>query len=204
MSDDAFFRLGLRVLSKLPAGEAGRVLLVTSARDGEGKSFVARALAQAMAAQCSGPVALLSCTPDAREAQGTGWSELVNTGTWHEGMARGTDTKAGTGTGNLSEISAGSQCRVETLFKPDAVQAALQALRQRFSLVIMDGPSLPQCGALPRHADGAVLVVNAKSTRREVVQGALAANPIPVELLLGTVLNQRPDYVPGWLYRWVL
>jgi len=48
------------------------------------------------------------------------------------------------------------------------------------------------------------LVVNAKSTRREVVQGALAANPIPVERLLGTVLNQRPDYVPEWLYRWVL
>jgi Mrp family chromosome partitioning ATPase len=198
MSDDAFFRLGLRVLSKLPAGEAGRVLLVTSARDGEGKTFVASALAQAMAAQCSGPVALLSCTPDARQAQGTGWSELVNTGSWQEGMARSTSTH------NLSEISAGSQSRVETLFKPEAVHGALLALRQRFSLVILDAPSLAQCGALPRTADGAVLVVNAKSTRREVVQGALAANPIPVERLLGTVLNQRPDYVPGWLYRWVL
>jgi Mrp family chromosome partitioning ATPase len=202
MSDDAFFRLGLRVLSKLPAGEAGRVVVVTSARDGEGKTFVARALAQAMAEQCSGPVAVLSCTPDARQANGTGWSELVNTGAWQEGMARRHDTQGSPS--NLSEISAGSQSRVETLFKPDAVQAALQALRQRFSLVIVDAPSLPQCGALPRHADGAVLVVNAKSTRREVVQGALAANPIPVDRLLGTVLNQRPDYVPGWLYRWVL
>jgi len=198
MSDDAFFRLGLRVLSKLPAGEAGRVLVVTSARDGEGKTFVARALAQAMAAQCSGPVALLSCSPDRREAQGPGWSELVNAGAWQDSMVRSTNTA------NLSEVLAGGESRVETLFKPEAVQTALQALRQRFSLVIVDGLSLPQCGALPRQADGALLVVNAKTTRREVVQGALAANPIPVERLLGTVLNQRPDYVPGWLYRWVL
>jgi hypothetical protein len=27
---------------------------------------------------------------------------------------------------------------------------------------------------------------------------------MPPELLIGTVLNQRPDYVPGWLYRWML
>ncbi|MDO9235247.1 MAG: hypothetical protein Q7U28_04330 [Aquabacterium sp.] len=198
MNDDAFFRLGLRLLSKLPAEQTGRVMVVTSARDGEGKTFVAGALAQAMAAQCMGPVALLSCSPDRRDAQGTGWFDLVHTGQWRDDMARATSTD------NLSEISPGTQTRVETLFKPEAVRTALHTLRQHFSLVIIDGPSLPQCGALPRHADGALLVINAKSTRREVVQGALAANPIPVERLLGTVLNQRPDYVPEWLYRWVL
>ncbi len=198
MNDDAFFRLGLRLLSKLPAGQTGRAVVVTSARDGEGKTFVADALAKAMAAQCMGPVALLSCTPDPRQPQGEGWSDLVHTGHWHDDMARATRTE------NLSQVFAGTQTRVETLFKPEAVQAALNTLRQHFSLVIIDGPSLAQCGALPRHADGALLVVNAKSTRREVVQGALAANPIPVERLLGTVLNQRPDYVPEWLYRWVL
>lgn len=198
MKDDSFYRLGLRVLGKLPGGEQGRVVMVTSARDGEGKSFVARSLGQALAAQCTGPVALLSCTPDRREASSAGWSELVHTGAWQDAMARAAETD------NLSLIGAGQQARAETLFKPQAVDAALSLLRERFSMVVVDAPSLPGCGALPRHADGCLLVVNAKDTRREVVQGALVANPIPTEKLLGTVLNQRPDYVPGWLYRWVL
>ena len=113
-------------------------------------------------------------------------------------MARPADTE------NLSLIAAGQQARAETLFKPQAVDTALNRLREHFSMVVVDAPSLAGCGALPRHADGCLLVVNAKDTRREVVQGALVANPIPADKLLGTVLNQRPDYVPGWLYRWVL
>lgn len=201
MKDDSFYRLGLRVLGKLPSGAQGRVVVVTSARDGEGKSFVARSLAQALAAQCTGPVALVACEVDRREAAGPGWSDLVNTGAWQDSMVR---VAPGEGTDTLSLIGAGQQARAETLFKPDAVDAALQTLRSRFSMVVVDAPSLSGCGALTRQADGCLLVVNAKDTRREVVQGALVANPIPADRLLGTVLNQRPDYVPGWLYRWVL
>jgi protein-tyrosine kinase len=204
MRDDAFYRLGLRVLGKLPATPQGlgRVVVVTSARDGEGKTFVSRALAKALAAQCTGPVALVSCQPDPKAAASLGWSDLVEEGDWHADMARGSvgpDADSG-----LTLIAAGSKARAETLFKPDAVAAALQVLRQRFSMVVLDAPSLSACGALTRQADGSLLVVNAKDTRREVVQGALAANPMPTERLLGTVLNQRPDYVPGWLYRWML
>lgn len=204
MKDDAFYRLGLRVLGKLPATRQGlgRVVVVTSARDGEGKTCVARALAKALAAQCTGPVALVSCQAAPKTAASLGWSDLVDTGTWHADMAR---TATGQGSENaLVQISAGSKPRAETLFKPDAVAAALHVLRDRYSMVVLDAPSLSACGALTRQADGSLLVVNAKDTRREVVQGALAANPMPPERLLGTVLNQRPDYVPGWLYRWML
>lgn len=198
MTDDSFYRLGLRVLGKLPGGARGRVLVVTSARDGEGKSWVARALSQALAAQCSGPVAWLACVPDARLPSAPGWSDLVNEGLWQDRMAQASPTA------NLNLIGAGQQHRVETLFKPDAVVSALDVLRDRYSMTVIDAPSLSACGALTRHADGCLLVVNALHTRREVVQGALAANPIPTDRLLGTVLNQRPDYVPAWLYRWVL
>jgi protein-tyrosine kinase len=204
MKDDAFYRLGLRVLGKLPATQQGlgRVVVVTSARDGEGKTFVAHALCKALAAQCTGPVALVTCQADPRAAAHLGWSDLVDTGDWHADMARST---TGQGADHaFVQISAGSKARAETLFKPDAVAAALQVLRGRYSMVVIDAPSLSACGALTRQADGNLLVVNARDTRREVVQGALAANPMPPERLLGTVLNQRPDYVPGWLYRWML
>lgn len=199
MTEDSFHRIGLRVLNKLPeGGEQGAVVVVTSARDGEGKSFVASALAQALATQCTGQVAIVKCTPSPRSSQSAGWSDLVHSGELtdemvHEGRAD-----------NLVQISPGRDARAALMFKPQAVEQALSALRERFSMTVIDAPSLPGCGALLRHADGCLLVVNAKNTRREVVQGALAANPIPASRLLGTVLNQRPEYVPGWLYRWVL
>jgi protein-tyrosine kinase len=204
MKDDAFYRLGLRVLGKLPATPQGqgRVVVVTSARDGEGKTFVAYALATALAAQSTGPVALVSCQADPKAPVSLGWSDLVDTGVWHADMARKAAGQGGESA--LMQVSAGSKARAETLFKPDAVATALQALRERYSMVVLDAPSLSACGALTRQADGSLLVINAKNTRREVVQGALAANPMPPERLLGTVLNQRPDYVPGWLYRWML
>lgn len=199
MKSDVFYRLGLRVLGQLPSRAQGRVVVITSARDGEGKSHVAQALALALAAQCSDPVALLACEAQPSDDSRPGWSELVHDGAWHNAMAR----IPASGLGPV-RIFAGSKARAETLFKPDAVAQALSTLRQRYGMVIIDAPSLAGCGALLRQADGCLLVINAKDTRREVVQGALASNPIPADRLLGTVLNQRPEYVPAWLYRWVL
>jgi len=46
-----------------------------------------------------------------------------------------------------------------------------------------------------------LLVVDAQSTRREVVRGALDIARLPVGRLLGAVLNRRPQYVPAWAYR---
>lgn len=198
MMDDVFYRLGLRLLGKLPAGSQGRVVVVTSARDGEGKTHVAEALARALSAQCSDPVALVACQGAAADG-GPGWSELVHEGQWRDDLAR-----ERTREDQPVRIPAGQRARVETLFKPEAVDRALSILRQRHGMVIIDAPSLPGCGALLRQADGCVLVVNARDTRREIVQGALAANPVPADRLLGVVLNQRPEYVPGWLYRSVL
>lgn len=209
MSNDLLYRLGLRILSRLPsqgadasdaANASGHVVVITSARDGEGKTFVAQALARALVAQCRGPVALVSCRPAHPAAPvRKGWSDLVDSGQWNEdAMAQRAEA------GGLTTVDAGSSVRPETLFRPDHVQGALAALRQRFALTLIDAPSLAGCGVLLQQADGVVLVVDAAATRREVVQGALADNPVPADRMLGAVLNQRPEYVPSWLYRWML
>ncbi len=203
MSQDAFYRLGLRVLNRLPSEGTGRIVMVTSAREGEGKTFVARALARALAAQCSGPVALVDCTLDRQAASVPGWSDLVDTGQWQAQWGQ-TSSSQTPEVPSPALISAGTRMRAETLFRPEAVAQALDVLRQRFAMTVVDAPCLAACGALGRHTDGTLLVVNASITRREVVQGALAANPIPADRLMGAVLNQRPEYVPNWLYRRVL
>lgn len=205
MSDDLFFRLGLRVLSKLSAGgesrtdpPLARVILVTSARSGEGKTHVSQGLARALAQQCSQAVVCVSTSVQAGES-GPGWSELV-----HQpgGPAAGWPTPdADTG---LTRLPAGQALRPDTLFRPEAVAQALVTLRSRYAWVVIDGPSLADGGALLDQADGLLLVVNASQTRRQVVQGALAAHPVSPERWLGAVLNQRPEYVPQWFYRWAL
>jgi protein-tyrosine kinase len=194
--EDTFYALGLRVLNKLPSDGLGRVLTITSARQGEGKSHVARALAQALARQCSGPVALVHTHADKQD--GPGWSDLVEEGNWPDGLP------PVSADGELTLIGSGMRTRADTLFRPDAIGQALQCLRARFTFSVIDAPSLSACGVLPRAADGTLLVVNARNTRREIVQGALTAHPVPTNKLLGTVLNQRPEYVPAWLYRWML
>ena len=130
--------------------------------------------------------------------QGAGWSDLVEQGQWAQSLP------AMSADGEPTLVGSGTRARADTLFRPDAVGLALQCLRERFALVVIDAPSLPACGVLPRATDGTLLVVNARDTRREVVQGALAAHPVPADKLLGAVLNQRPEYVPAWLYRWML
>jgi hypothetical protein len=59
-----FQRLAWRVAEALPGRDGGRAVLVTSARRGEGRSYVARALALALSEQTTHPVALCDCAHD--------------------------------------------------------------------------------------------------------------------------------------------
>ena len=194
MSDEVFYRLGLQALSRFGSLDGGRVVMLTSAREGEGKTFVAQRLAAALAGQCSQPVALVCAGSRGGEAT-VGWSELLQAPTLHEAML-----SPGAAEG-LSVMGPGARPRVQDLFQPEAVKAALQALRQRFALTVIDGPSMSACGALLRQCDGVMVVVDASQTRREVLQGALVGNPVPTDRMMGVVLNRRPQYVPGWFYR---
>ena len=95
-----FARLAARVIDRLPATDRGRVLLVTSARSGEGKTYVAAALAAALGAQTDGAVALVDVSPTSRgtsvgELSPASWSDLVTVsppahpgGLGHEGRPR--------------------------------------------------------------------------------------------------------------------
>lgn len=88
-----------------------------------------------------------------------------------------------------------------TLYRAAGVARALSFLRGRFAFVILDGPPLTDCGRLTECADASLLVINASRTRREIVKGGLQASGLATHNLLGAVLNERPQYVPRWLYR---
>jgi protein-tyrosine kinase len=170
-----------------------KVILVSSALPGEGKSFVAANLAQAIARQ-HGRRALLVDTDlrcaSLHECLGTrvapGMSEFLR-GTADECavlqrgpmdglffIARGAEVA------NPAELIANGRCKT-----------LLQRLAPHFDWIVLDSPpTVPVSDAslLAEHCDGVLLVVRAASTPVEMAQRA--AREFRGRTILGVVLNQ--------------
>lgn len=190
-------RLGLAVLDRLAEIRPdGRIVLVSSARAGEGKSFVAQALARQFQALTAGKVLLVEASLSGKPKGGAsgGWAGLLASGELPADALRATEREflrvlpAGLGGGDAEQV----------LFQPGPVSRALQLLRTEFDLVVVDGPTLPRCGALALQADATVLVVDAASTPRRRVQEALAASRLPAAQVAGVVINRQPGYLARW------
>jgi Mrp family chromosome partitioning ATPase len=195
-ADTLFNRLAWRVTERLPVGDGGKVVLVTSARPREGKTRIASGLAAALVAQTGSAVALVDCAP------GTASGDPGNPSLCGLLEAATLDARPvkDAGIARVSRFAYGND-DISPLFRVAAVARVTQHLRGRFAFVVLDGPDLPACGVLSHSSDGALLVVNADRTRREIVQGSLRANPFADGKLLGVVLNETPRYVPRWVYR---
>lgn len=200
LDEAGFHSLGLQVLSRLPASDVGQVVLVTSARPGEGKTVVSRRLARALATQCVGPVAWVDAA-STQPGSGPGWSELLQGQALPAGTGSAAAPADAPSPDGLVVLGAGARPALQRLFQPHGVQQALATLRQRHAMTVIDGGALAACGALLQAVDGVLLVVDAGDTRREVVQGALQAHGVAPQRMLGVVLNRRPSYVPAWFYR---
>lgn len=179
---------------------SGRVLLVSSARPGEGKTFVARGLAHALAEQQDGDVVWVDAafnTPpretDIFARGAAGFSEIMTLGSL-QGLA-----PAGAGPDRLWRLGRGVLAQPSLLSRPEAVRKGLMALRAGFALAVLDAPPLDACGALLAEADAVLLVVDSRHTTRRAAQQALAAANVGPDRIAGLVLNHRPRPLPRWL-----
>jgi Mrp family chromosome partitioning ATPase len=206
-----FTRIGLGVLAhlgspSLPDSEgnapalSGRVILVSSAHAGEGKSFVAQGLAHALAEQQEGDVVWVDAAfdtprvePDISRRGAAGLSEIMTLGSL-QGLA-----PAGWGSERLWRLGRGVLAQRSLLYRPEAVRKGLMALRAGFALTVLDAPSLGSCGALLAEVDAGVLVIDARRTSRQDALQALAEVRFDRERLAGIVLNHRPRPIPRWL-----
>jgi regulator of RNase E activity RraA len=210
-----FMRIGLGVLDHLtrhhgppvqPAAQgdapalSGRVVLVSSAQAGEGKSFVAKGLAHALAEQQDGDVVWVDAAFDTPQVEGdisrrgaAGLSEIMTLGSL-QGLA-----PVGAGPARLWRLGRGVLAQGSLLYRPDAVRKGLMALRAGFALTVLDAPSLGACGALLAEVDACVLVIDSRHTSRHAAQQALAAAHLGPDRMAGLVLNHRPRPIPRWL-----
>jgi capsular exopolysaccharide synthesis family protein len=185
--------------------KGGRVVLVLSAVHGEGASTVARELARLLCGNGSTHAVLVDAnlrTPSQHLAfrleRTHGVAELATRNLPPESAVR-----KGQGS-SLAVVTAGRPAGAPTsLLGLPAVKAAIDQLRARFEWVVLDGPPVTvySDGAiLAPMADGVVLVVQAESTRWEVVTQAKRTIEESGGRLLGAVLNRQRYHIPPALY----
>jgi protein-tyrosine kinase len=105
----------------------------------------------------------------------------------------------------LTIIPAGTSLRApKTSPALDSIRQRLDDLRSRFDYVLIDAPAdLTMCGALTigHLCDGAVLVLEANQTRREVARSAVMELNAARVRVLGAVLNDRHFPIPQRIYQ---
>jgi len=190
-------------------GDRPRVIVLTSANPGEGKTTVASNLALALA-EIGWPVLLID--GDLRKgrlhevfqvANSWGLSDLLegkNPPQNSDGLVIGTSYR------NLYLLPAGSGGRASIsamLHSPRALQF-LNCMRQDYHTVIIDAPpilNMPDARILGRLADGVILVVRSAQTARDAAAAASQRLMEDGSRVLGTVLNEwDPRKTSGYSY----
>jgi capsular exopolysaccharide synthesis family protein len=179
-------------------GPVAQVILVASARRGEGRTTVAWGLARAFARTGSGSVVLAdfdllqpSLSRLLGAASSPGISDVLR------GTASPDEALLATAEGSLRLLPAGAQSEdAGLLLASPAMARLLSELRGRSSTVILDSVPVEEgtvVQTIAGHADAAVLVVRANRTLEQDARAAAARLRAAGVDLLGVVLNASRD-----------
>jgi receptor protein-tyrosine kinase len=194
-------------LQSLRLRPGSKVIVVTSAVHGEGKSVTSINLAMTLARQESLKVALIDA--DLRKGSIQRWLGL---GAHSDGLAsvlgRGGDVNGSLvrlKEPPLTVLPCGPHPEHPAeLLESSAMKRLLAVLKTQFDIVIIDAPPvLPVAdpGILAGQADGVLLVVRAGKTQRKTVAQAHALLKQMKANVLGSVLTHVEYYLPGY-YRY--
>jgi Mrp family chromosome partitioning ATPase len=182
-------------------------IVVTSWSDDEGSSTISLGLASRAGTTLPGRVCLVDADFHARsltESSGTkhrpGLSELVSQSASLDEVVIASDGSP------FAFIPAGKETDPNVLAADDRLQAVIGSLEERFRYVFYDTSSLKrgvEAYRWGRFVINTILVVRAGTTRKQTIAHAVDQMHLHGMSLLGTVLNQRQDAIPDWLYPYV-
>jgi capsular exopolysaccharide synthesis family protein len=169
----------------------GRVLVVTSAAGGEGKSLTALNLSMALASSVEGRVLLVDCDlrrPQVHDRLGlkdaAGFSDLLAV---TDRDVRPFVSKVG----NLYVMPGGTRLSDPVgMLSMRRTREILARLREEYEFIVLDSPPIVPIADshfLAGLADGVMLVIRARQTRRELLQRAVES--LGATNILGVVLN---------------
>ncbi len=200
--------LSERVESELPR-TGRRVFAVTAAVAGEGASTISLQLARTLARKSDGKVLLID--GDTSRGAGTLSQSIGKAGSLPglaevlQGEVELSKAILSTDEPNLHFLPAGlSPIAFGDGAVGDKMRQFLDDMATLYRVVAVDSPpvlSHPESRSLAALTDGAVVVLQAHRTRREVVQKAMAILQGAHVRVLGVVLNRRRYPVPEFLYR---
>ena len=90
------------------------------------------------------------------------------------------------------------------LLSSEKMRTIIKDLKDIYDWIIIDSPpatSYPDVAAIAAASGGAILVVEAETTRQEVVEEAKRVLDVAGVELLGAVLNRRRYHIPGFNYK---
>ncbi len=173
---------------------AGKIVAITAARPGEGKTTLTIALARSLAASgmrvlaVDGDIRQPSFDPVFRCAGAPGLTDIL------AGLAAPEHVFIGDDMTGLKVLPAGTQAKAAlSLFLSAALPAFLAQLRDQFDVVLIDVPpafALAEGRVLARLADCALLCIRWGQTPRRVVHGAILMLREAGVALAGTALTR--------------
>jgi Mrp family chromosome partitioning ATPase len=194
----------LAAVRPLLDGGRGAVVHFVSAASGEGTSTIAREFA--MLAATTGRRRTLLLDAAHGDLQTARYFDCDTSRGLVDGIWIGVDEaeleRPVTGTSLTVACLVGE--RGHGIADPATLRALYDQLRGQFELTVVDCAAMER-GAystlLPEAADGIFLVIRAEATRPAVIAHAKAVVEQSGGRFLGAVLNQRRNYIPGFLYR---
>jgi Mrp family chromosome partitioning ATPase len=200
-------RLRQRVFLEL--GPLERMSLVfTGTVDGEGATTLALLFARELARAEQKPILLIDADIEgssglSRAADGelpsAGFTDLL------EGKVEPTGVLLSTEQPNLHFLPRGRDHGAPLdIIKIDRVRRLLTDLHRHYAFIVIDASPLlsaPEAGLIAAAADGTLVVVRARRTRREVVQKGLRLLAQSNCRVVGAVLNDRRYPIPSFFYR---
>ncbi len=189
----------------LPGTAAPRVTVFSGIERGDGCTSVCARAAEALMAMSDGTCCIVDANlraPGVHEyfqmKNRSGFAEaLTNSGPLREFA----QPMYG---GKLMVITAGTKdIEPSVLLSSPALTARIAELRREFAFVLIDTPPVnlfSDASSIGKQTDGAVLVLNANSTRRETARRSKAEFEGAGVPVLGAVLNRRTFPIPQSLY----
>ncbi|MGP8284209.1 MAG: CpsD/CapB family tyrosine-protein kinase [Desulfomonilaceae bacterium] len=192
--------------------DKSRVIQMTAARSSEGVTTVTLALASSMA-RLFGPDSTLVIEANLRKpafhkilggfSRTSILSVLENDETAVEAVTRLQDT-------GFSIISAGSIALESEAQGPEfyleKMAKVVERLKPHYKYILIDSPPIVpyiDSDIIAGAVDGIVIVVEANSTRAEVLDFAISRLKSVDAPIVGLILNKRVFHIPKWLYRFL-
>lgn len=185
-----------------------RIIMLTSALSGEGKTTITAFLARVMSANGMDKVLLLDCAvnnPQIHDLFGVRLEKGIID--YLVGEAEPKDiVKNGNG-GSLDIVTTGvmrDQNLVQPLFHSDRMSNLLSAMAETYDYILIDSSSIlesPETQILSPFMDGIILVILSGKTKREVINRAIMTVNKQGGTFIGSVLNRKKYHIPEFIYR---